>query len=165
MGFAVAGLSTCYDLRFPELYGYLTNRLNAELLLVPSAFTVPTGSAHWEILLRSRAIENQCVVIAAAQSGAHNANRSSYGHSMIVDAWGTKAAEVVRSPTQPGDEGICYFEYNRAELRDVRAKMPVEVSENSTYLIESTDVSLTKLSSILVFQEHHRYELFPMIEK
>jgi predicted amidohydrolase len=127
MGFAVVGLSVCYDLRFPELYSYLTNRMNAEILLVPSAFTVPTGAAHWEPLLRSRAIENQCVVVAAAQSGAHNAHRTSYGHSMIVDAWGTKVGEVVRSPTEPGDEGVCYFEYNRNDVREIRSKMPVEV--------------------------------------
>ncbi len=92
MGFAVVGLTTCYDLRFPELFGYLSNRLNAEIILVPSAFTVPTGRAHWETLLRARAIENQCVLVAAAQSGEHNSHRTSYGHTMIVDSWGTKGS-------------------------------------------------------------------------
>lgn len=69
MGFAKVGISICYDLRFPELYAHLRSKMGAEVLLIPAAFTVPTGSAHWEVLLRSRAIENQCVVVAAAQHG------------------------------------------------------------------------------------------------
>lgn len=69
MGFAKVGLSICYDLRFPELYAHLRGEMGADVLLVPSAFTVRTGAAHWESLLRARAIENQCVVVAAAQYG------------------------------------------------------------------------------------------------
>jgi deaminated glutathione amidase len=93
MGFAIVGLTVCFDLRFPSLfqalrYGSMT-RPGADIILVPSAFTVPTGQAHWEILLRARAIETQCLIIAAAQAGQHNQKRSSYGHSMIIDAWGT----------------------------------------------------------------------------
>merc|ERR1712062_468002 len=80
-------LGICYDLRFPQFS--TTQRINgAHILTYPSAFTVPTGEAHWECLLRARAIENQCWVIAAAQCGNHNPNRSSYGHSMVVDPWG-----------------------------------------------------------------------------
>ena len=83
-GFARIGLTTCYDLRFPEMYAALRDR-GAEILLVPSAFTYRTGQAHWEVLLRARAIENQCFVIAAAQSGRHNDKRESYGQSMVID--------------------------------------------------------------------------------
>ena len=92
MGFANVGLTTCFDLRFPNLFQSLRygsqTRPCADIILVPSAFTVPTGQAHWEVLLRARAIETQCMIVAAAQSGQHNSKRSSYGHSMIVNAWG-----------------------------------------------------------------------------
>ena len=81
------GLSVCYDVRFPELYRHLSAR-GAQLLTVPSAFTGPTGRAHWETLLRARAIENLCYVIAPAQSGFHPSGRETYGDSMIVDFWG-----------------------------------------------------------------------------
>lgn len=81
------GLSTCYDIRFPELYSSLRKK-GAEIILIPSAFTVPTGKAHWEVLTRARAIETQCYVIAAAQCGVHNERRSSYGHSCVIDPWG-----------------------------------------------------------------------------
>ncbi|PIO69775.1 hydrolase, carbon-nitrogen family [Teladorsagia circumcincta] len=86
------GLSICYDLRFPELA--LWNRYKgAEILSYPSSFTLNTGLAHWEPLLRTRAIETQCYVIAAAQTGKHNDKRSSYGHSMVVDPWGAVVAQ------------------------------------------------------------------------
>ena len=87
------GLSVCYDLRFPELYRILAVR-GARLVTVPSAFTTPTGRAHWEILLRARAIENQLFVIAANQSGTAPPHYDSYGHSMIVDSWGEVLAEA-----------------------------------------------------------------------
>jgi predicted amidohydrolase len=90
---APIGLSICYDLRFPELYRELARR-GAEILAVPSAFTAPTGRAHWHTLLRARAIENQCYVAAANQSGRHNERRESYGHSALYDPWGTLVAEV-----------------------------------------------------------------------
>ncbi len=86
------GLSVCYDLRFPELYRELVNA-GAEILLVPSAFSVTTGRAHWQCLLRARAIENFCYVIAAAQSGKHSGGRSTYGHSIVIDPWGRIVAE------------------------------------------------------------------------
>jgi len=86
------GLSVCYDVRFPHLYRALA-QAGAEFLIVPSVFTVPTGSAHWHVLLRARAIENGCFVLAAAQSGTHVGGRKSYGHSLIVAPWGEVLAD------------------------------------------------------------------------
>jgi len=90
---APIGLSICYDLRFPELYRRLVNDLGAQVILMPAAFTAHTGAAHWHVLLRARAIENQAWVVAAAQWGKHNDKRESFGHSMIVDPWGTIVSE------------------------------------------------------------------------
>ncbi len=87
------GLSICYDLRFPELYRGLVSR-GANVLLVPAAFTVHTGKDHWHPLLRARAIESQCYVIAAAQWGKHPRGRTTYGHSLVIDPWGTIVAEA-----------------------------------------------------------------------
>ena len=89
------GISVCYDLRFPELYRAMLDR-GVEVIALPAAFTAITGRAHWEILVRARAIENLAYVIAAAQGGFHIASRQTYGHSMIVDPWGTKLAERER---------------------------------------------------------------------
>jgi predicted amidohydrolase len=111
------GLSVCYDVRFPELYRALVAR-GAEILLVPAAFTVPTGSAHWEVLLRARAIESQCFVLAAGQWGSHTPQRRTWGHSLIVDPWGTVLAQV------PDGEGIALAELDFAQLRDVRSRLP-----------------------------------------
>ncbi len=88
----VMGLSVCYDLRFPYLYRDLAHK-GACILAIPSAFTVPTGRAHWEVLLRARAIENGCFVVAAAQCGEHHGGRKTYGHSMVIDPWGEVLAE------------------------------------------------------------------------
>jgi predicted amidohydrolase len=93
----IMGLSICYDLRFPELYRRLRQR-GAEILAAPSAFTKLTGQAHWEILLRARAVENCCYVLAAAQEGAHTKRRESYGRAMIVDPWGQILAECPPGP-------------------------------------------------------------------
>ncbi len=87
------GLSVCYDLRFPELYRQLVKQ-GATLITVPSAFTLMTGKDHWEVLLRARAIENQCYVIAPAQQGKHGPTRHTYGHSLIVDPWGLVVARA-----------------------------------------------------------------------
>ena len=95
-------------------------QLGAELLQYPSVFTVPTGRAHWETLLRARAIETQCYVIAAAQVGQHNAKRSSYGHSMVVDPWGTVLAE--RNVPAPG---VVIADLDFEQLADVRSRLPV----------------------------------------
>jgi deaminated glutathione amidase len=90
---ARVGLTICYDIRFPELYRELVIDHGADVLLVPAAFTAHTGKAHWHLLLRSRAIENQAWVVAAAQTGRHNEKRESFGHSLVVDPWGTIVAE------------------------------------------------------------------------
>jgi predicted amidohydrolase len=89
------GLTICYDLRFPELYRALALR-RAEVLLVPAAFTAYTGAAHWTVLLRARAIENQCWVVAPAQWGRHNPRRASYGHTCVIDPWGRVVASKAR---------------------------------------------------------------------
>src|SRR3546814_540843 len=91
------GLSICYDLRFPELYHALVDR-GAALLAIPAAFTVSTGEAHWHLLLRARAIETGCFVLAAAQAGGHDDGRTTYGHSLAVDPWGAPIAEIAEEP-------------------------------------------------------------------
>ncbi|HXZ86807.1 MAG TPA: carbon-nitrogen hydrolase family protein [Myxococcota bacterium] len=111
------GLSVCYDVRFPELYRTLVER-GAQVLLVPSAFTVPTGRDHWEVLLRARAIENQCFVVAAAQFGEHNATRRTYGRSLVVDPWGTVLC------TASDGEGVALAELDFARQDDVRRRLP-----------------------------------------
>ncbi|XP_063392381.1 nitrilase and fragile histidine triad fusion protein NitFhit [Cydia fagiglandana] len=112
------GMSICYDMRFPELSTALTV-LRAQLLTFPSAFTQATGEAHWHTILRARAIENQCYVIAAAQVGAHNTKRRSYGHALCVDPWGRVLADC-------GEEtGFRVAEIDLAQLDDVRRNMPV----------------------------------------
>jgi nitrilase len=113
--FGRLALSVCYDVRFPELYRALGE---FEVMLVPSAFTVPTGVAHWEVLLRARAIENQAYVIAPAQGGLHGSGRRTYGHSMIVDPWG----EVLG--VRAAGEGIVLAEIDTDKLREVRASLP-----------------------------------------
>lgn len=112
------GMSVCYDLRFPELYRRLL-AMQAELLLVPSAFTRVTGKAHWEVLLRARAIENQCYVIAANQGGVHNATRETYGHSMIVSPWGEILARVEEGP------GVAVADIDLDGMNGLRQRMPV----------------------------------------
>jgi predicted amidohydrolase len=114
---AVLGLSICYDLRFPELYRALISQ-GARVLLVPSAFTVPTGRDHWEVLLRARAIENQAYVLAAAQYGVHSETRRSYGRSMIIDPWGTVLATV------PDGEGFAVAELDLERLERLRRELP-----------------------------------------
>ena len=111
------GLSVCYDLRFPELYRALMDP-PCDLLVVPSAFTYTTGRAHWEVLLRARAIENQCYVIAPAQGGHHENGRRTWGHSVIVDPWG----EVLACRDE--GEGIVAAALERARLQSVRAQLP-----------------------------------------
>ena len=111
------GMSVCYDLRFPHLYRALA-QAGADFLAVPSVFTVPTGSAHWHVLLRARAIENSCFVFAPAQWGEHTAGRRSYGHSLIVDPWGEVLAD--------GGEGvgIAAARIDVARIAEVRRMVP-----------------------------------------
>jgi predicted amidohydrolase len=111
------GLSVCYDVRFPELYRRLS-AAGAQLLSVPSAFTSPTGRAHWEILMRARAIENLCYVVAPAQSGFHPSGRETYGDSMIVDYWGRVLQRV------PRGRGCALAEVDLARQLTVRASFP-----------------------------------------
>jgi len=111
------GLSVCYDLRFPELYRALMEP-PCDVLSVPSAFTYPTGQAHWELLLRARAVENQCYVIAAAQGGTHENGRRTWGHSLVVDPWG----EVLGSREE--GEGMVLAELSRARIDEVRRQLP-----------------------------------------
>ncbi len=112
------GLSVCYDLRFPELYRALMQPA-CDLLSVPSAFTYLTGAAHWELLLRARAVENQCYVIAAAQGGTHENGRRTYGHSLVVDPWG----EIVAIRREEG-EGVVVAELDTARIAAVRMQLP-----------------------------------------
>jgi predicted amidohydrolase len=113
----VLGLTVCYDLRFPALYRALAEA-GASMLAIPSAFTKPTGEAHWHVLMRARAIENGCFVFAAAQTGKHESGRETYGHSLIVDPWGRIVAE---GGTEPG---IVMAEIDMAEVAKARAKVP-----------------------------------------
>jgi predicted amidohydrolase len=115
--FGGVGLSICYDLRFPELYRAQAER-GARVLAVPSAFMPETGRAHWEILLRARAIENQCFVIAAAQCGEHSRDRSSYGHSLIIDPWGNVLGRGAESPV------VIDAECDMNELERIRREIP-----------------------------------------
>jgi len=109
------GLSICYDLRFPELYRRLAP---ASLLVVPAAFTYTTGAKHWEILLRARAIENQCYVLAAAQGGLHENGRRTWGYSMLIDPWG----DIV--DCLPQGEGVVLGRVSQQRLREVRQALP-----------------------------------------
>ncbi|KAK3942805.1 carbon-nitrogen hydrolase [Diplogelasinospora grovesii] len=111
----------CFDLRFPEITLAL-KRQGAEIITFPSAFTVPTGKDHWEILLRARAIETQCYVIAAAQVGKHNEMRTSYGHSMIVDPWGRILADVGGKEDEPE---IATATIDRELLKKIKTEMPL----------------------------------------
>jgi predicted amidohydrolase len=115
------GLTVCYDLRFPEMFARLRYELGCEVMLVPSAFTKPTGQAHWETLLRARAIETQSYVVAAAQAGVHSEGRESHGHAMIVDPWGKVVAELDGEET-----GIAVADVDLGYLKDVRSRIPVE---------------------------------------
>jgi predicted amidohydrolase len=111
------GISICYDLRFPALYRALAEA-GATMLAIPSAFTKQTGEAHWHVLMRARAIENGCFVLAAAQGGLHENGRSTFGHSLIVDPWGRILAE---GGTEPG---VVMAEIDPAEVAAARSRIP-----------------------------------------
>jgi nitrilase len=108
-------LSICYDMRFPELYRRFTD---LSLILVPSAFTAITGAAHWHVLLRARAIENQCYVLAAAQGGTHPNGRRTFGHSVLIDPWGVVIAEKEEGP------GIIVGDVDASRIAQVRRDLP-----------------------------------------
>ena len=111
------GLSICYDLRFPDLYRALSDA-GATVLAVPSAFTRPTGAAHWHVLLRARAIEAGCYVLAAGQTGNHADGRATYGHTLAVDPWGDVLLDM------DADAGLGFVELDAERLSDVRARVP-----------------------------------------
>jgi predicted amidohydrolase len=111
------GLSICYDIRFPELYRALV-RLGAEILLAPAAFTLHTGKDHWHVLMRARAIESQCYVVAAAQWGKHPLGRTTYGHALVADPWGTVIAEC------SDGRGFALGTVDAARIASVRASLP-----------------------------------------
>lgn len=113
------GLSICYDLRFPELYTRMVDEGGAlDVIVCPSAFTKKTGEAHWELLVRARAVERQCYVFAANQGGHHGRGKESYGHAMIADPWGQVLASTGEDP------GVAYATLNPEKIREDRAKLP-----------------------------------------
>lgn len=140
------GLSICYDMRFSEMYVDLVSKMGAQVLLMPSAFTVPTGKAHWHALLRARAIESQCFVLAAAQVGKHNDKRESYGHSVVYDPWGelladaggigsTTSLEEVESPVLVPRIIVSDIDLEAVSL--VRERMPLQQHRSiSDYVAE-----------------------------
>jgi len=113
--FGRIGLSVCYDLRFPELYRSMGA---VDVITVPSAFTATTGKAHWETLIRARAVENLAYVLAPAQGGRHASGRETHGHTMIVDPWGEIVARVVTGP------GIAVADVDHGRIAAVRASLP-----------------------------------------
>ena len=127
------GLSICYDLRFPELYRALM-RPPCDLIVVPAAFTVPTGRAHWELLLRARAVENQCWVLAPAQGGTHENGRHTWGHSLVVDPWGT----VVAQRADDG-EGVVLATLDPERTAQVRAQLPALHSMRGSTAVANPD--------------------------
>jgi predicted amidohydrolase len=114
---ATVGLSICYDLRFPELYRRLADA-GATVLVVPAAFMMHTGRDHWEVLLRARAIENQCYVLAAGQIGDHEPGRTCFGRSMVIDPWGTVIAQA------PDEVGVAVVDIDLERLERIRLELP-----------------------------------------
>lgn len=116
--FGKLGLAVCYDVRFPEFFRAMS-REQVELVVLPAAFTYTTGAAHWELLIRARAIENQIYLLAAAQTGVHDNGRKTYGHSMIVDPWGSVKASL------PEGEGVITTDTDLVYLHKLRKEFPV----------------------------------------
>ena len=127
------GLSVCYDMRFPELYRELGSQ-GAEWLAMPAAFTVPTGRAHWETLLRARAIENLCYVVAPAQSGTHTSGRETYGDSLIVDYWGQVLSRLARGT------GVITADIDLVKQAETRARFPA---------LDNRQLGLPNVASVL----------------
>jgi nitrilase len=127
------GLSVCYDMRFPELYRELVSQ-GAEWLAMPAAFTVPTGRAHWETLLRARAIENLCYVVAPAQTGTHTSGRETYGDSLIVDYWGQVMSRLTKGP------GVITAEVDLAKEAETRARFPA---------LDNRQLGLSEVAAVL----------------
>jgi deaminated glutathione amidase len=115
------GMTICYDLRFPDLFSRLA-RAGADIFAVPAAFTVPTGRAHWHTLLKARAIESACFVIAAAQSGTHADGRQTFGHSLVIDPWGEVLLDMGEG------EGLSFADIDLRRIDDVRKQIPVHLN-------------------------------------
>lgn len=112
------GLTICYDLRFPALFERLSEA-GADVISVPAAFTVPTGRAHWQVLMRARAIEAELFIVAAAQAGHHEDGRDTYGHSLVADPWGELVLEM------DGEPGLAFADIDLGRIADVRSRIPV----------------------------------------
>lgn len=121
------GLGICYDVRFPAFFERMGP---VDLILLPAAFTMPTGAAHWELLLRARAVDNQAYVLAPAQGGQHAGGRQTWGHSMAVDPWARVMAELDRG------EGVITVDLDRAELDRVRASLPVVRDRHMNHMLK-----------------------------
>ena len=121
--FGKLGLGVCYDVRFPELFRCLFNN-GADIIILPSAFTVPTGEAHWELLARSRAIENFCYLIGACQGGTHASGRKTYGNSIIVEPWGKLAAKC-----EGDNPGIIYADIDLNKVYEARKSIPIKTHQ------------------------------------
>lgn len=123
------GLTICYDVRFPALFQALSGA-GANVISVPAAFTVPSGQAHWHVLLRARAIENASWIIAAAQSGTHEDGRSTYGHSLVIDPWGHVVLDM------ENQTGLGFAEIDLAQVEDVRSRIPVIAHRRAIPFVE-----------------------------
>jgi deaminated glutathione amidase len=116
------GLTICYDLRFPKLFAALADA-GADVIAVPAAFTVPTGSAHWHVLLRARALDQGCFIVAAAQAGRHADGRDTYGHSLVVDPWGDMLIDAGSDPAV--GEALIYTDIDRNRIAEIRRRLPI----------------------------------------
>ena len=116
--FGILGLAVCYDIRFAAMFVAMNQIAQLDVLALPAAFTQQTGQAHWDALLRARAIENQCYIVAANQTGKHRNKRQTYGHSCIISPWGEKLVEL------PHDSGMIHTQIDHQLLADIRTKMP-----------------------------------------
>lgn len=125
--FGKIGQAVCYDVRFPELFRCLFNK-GAEIIVLPSAFTVPTGEAHWELLARSRAVENFCYLIGACQGGTHSNGRRTYGNSIIVGPWGTILAKK-----EGTNEGAIYADLDLNKIQEARKSIPIHLHQKLSF--------------------------------
>lgn len=128
------GLSICYDIRFSALYEKLSGA-GAEMISIPAAFTVSTGEAHWHILLRARAIESACFVVAAAQTGSHEDGRKTYGHSLVVDPWGEVLLDMEEAP------GLGFADIDMGMVAKVRSRIPAIANRRPIARVNKVDVS------------------------
>lgn len=137
--FGKVGLAVCYDLRFPELFRYLFNK-GAEIIILPTAFTVKTGKAHWEVLARSRAIENFCYFIGSCQGGTHSSGRTTYGNSIIIDPWGN-----IISKKESMEPGVIYATLDLNKVSESRKSIPIE--EHQRIFFDISHLNIDKHSN------------------